>query len=312
MAIPHDCDYSEGMDEELVRMQLFKWLHRESEWNGRVFDRTVLEVGFPLDGRNYSLIGPQGIWFPAGFSIPISITSVFKGPYRDDLMDDGLLKYDYRKDGPNHRDNVGLRTAYERRTPLVYFKGIRPSRYVAVWPVFVLEDHPTERYVRVAIDPAYVQLGFGIDAMLGESGSGSAFGIKRYITTLTKQRLHQTAFRDNVLSAYNRQCAMCRLQHPELLDAAHIIPDNEEGGDPIVPNGLSLCKIHHAAYDRNILGITPDYQIRVSQKVLDEVDGPMLKYGLQAMDKSQLTLPKSRSEYPDRERLDRRYRLFAS
>lgn len=300
------------MDEETVRLELFKWLQRESEWNGRVFDRSVLETGFPLEGRYYSLIGPQGIWFPAGFSTPISITTVFKGPYNDDLMEDGFLKYDYRKDGPNHRDNVGLRTAYEKRIPLVYFKGIKPSRYMAVWPVFILEDHRAEMYVRVAIDPAYVQLGLGIDAMLAGPENGSAFGIRRYITTLTKQRLHQTAFRENVLSAYNRQCAMCRLQHPELLDAAHIIPDSEDGGDPVIQNGLSLCKIHHAAYDRNILGITPDYEIRVSQRVLEEVDGPMLKYGLQALDKSRLTVPKHRDERPDPARLERRFSLFAS
>jgi len=33
-----------------------------------------------------------------------------------------------------------------------------------------------------------------------------------------------------------------------LLDAEHIIPDpDEELGQPIVPNGLPLSKIHHAA-----------------------------------------------------------------
>jgi predicted restriction endonuclease len=38
--------------------------------------------------------------------------------------------------------------------------------------------------------------------------------------------------------------------HAALLDAAHIILDTEPQGEPTVRNGLALCKIHHAAYDR--------------------------------------------------------------
>jgi predicted restriction endonuclease len=51
-----------------------------------------------------------------------------------------------------------------------------------------------------------------------------------------------------------QKCAVCSLRHGELLDAAHIIGDGKPDGIPIVPNGLSLCKIHHAAYDTNLLG----------------------------------------------------------
>ncbi len=50
---------------------------------------------------------------------------------------------------------------------------------------------------------------------------------------------------------------MCRLKHVDLLDAAHILSDSD-GGQPVVTNGLSLCKIHHAAYDRGIVGVRPD------------------------------------------------------
>lgn len=73
------------------------------------------------------------------------------------------------------------------------------------------------------------------------------------------------------------------LQHQELLDAAHIIPDKDEMGEPTVNNGIALCKIHHAAFDRNILGIRPDLVIETRVDVLNEADGPMLRYGLQEM-----------------------------
>lgn len=50
---------------------------------------------------------------------------------------------------------------------------------------------------------------------------------RKYITSSVRNRLHQRGFRERVLSAYKEQCALCRLRHRELLDAAHIIPDNE-------------------------------------------------------------------------------------
>ena len=52
-----------------------------------------------------------------------------------------------------------------------------------------------------------------------------------------------------------------------------------------MPNGISLCKIHYASYDNFILGISPDYEINVCDDVLNEIDGPMLKYGIQSLNK---------------------------
>ena len=56
---------------------------------------------------------------------------------------------------------------------------------------------------------------------------------------------------------------------------AHIVPDTEQLGIPTTPNGLALCKIHHAAYDQNMLGVSPDYRVVINREVLAEVDGPM-------------------------------------
>ena len=98
-----------------------------------------------------------------------------------------------------------------------------------------------------------------------------------------RQRLHQRSFRERVLRAYREQCALCRLRHQELLDAAHIVPDTEPGGDPIVPNGLSLCKLHHAAFDRHFVGVRGHYVVEVRPDLLEEHDGPMLVHGLQGL-----------------------------
>jgi len=66
-----------------------------------------------------------------------------------------------------------------------------------------------------------------------------------------------------VLRAYQQCCAICRLRHDELLEAAHILPDIHPFGEPVVPNGLALCKLHHAAFDANIIGVTPDLEVTV-------------------------------------------------
>lgn len=47
------------------------------------------------------------------------------------------------------------------------------------------------------------------------------------------------------------------------------------------PCTSSLCKLHHAAFDQNLMGIRPDVVIELSTTVLKEIDGPMLIHGLQ-------------------------------
>jgi putative restriction endonuclease len=78
---------------------------------------------------------------------------------------------------------------------------------------------------------------------------------------------------------------------PGLSAPALAQPDADPDGHPEVSNGLSLYKIHHAAFDRGIIGIRPDYVIEVREDVLEEVDRTMLKYGPQALHNSELLLP---------------------
>ncbi|MDR2255578.1 MAG: HNH endonuclease [Arthrobacter sp.] len=133
---------------------------------------------------------------------------------------------------------------------------------------------------------------------------------RQYLIRETKVRVHQPYFRSLILRAYENRCAICSLGHAELLDAAHIIPDSEDG-EPIVTNGLALCKIHHAAYDRRFIGVDGDYKVHVRQSLLDEVDGPMLRHGLQEMHGQPLrALPTSKLERPSRDALDVTFARF--
>jgi putative restriction endonuclease len=298
---------SEDLDH-LVRLAAFQWLRGQVELQGEVLPRPLLAEGFRYGETRVPLLGPQGIFKPAILTgAPLSITTAPRGPYADSFAG-GLLRYAYRGTNPEHPDNRGLRLAMARQLPLVYLFGIEPGRYMPVWPVYVVGDSRGELFFDVAVDDPQVA---SVQAPVADAIAEDRTEIRReYITATVRRRLHQQAFRARVIEAYRVQCALCRLRHHELLDAAHITGDALPEGEPVVSNGLSLCKLHHAAYDRHFLTVRPDYVIEVRQSLLDEEDGPMLLNGLKGMHLEPIVLPRSPALQPDRDRLAARYQAF--
>jgi putative restriction endonuclease len=296
-----------------VRKAAFDWLESQVQLLGDVLPRDLLAKGFEFQGKRVPLLGPQGIFKPAIIDIPISITTIPNGPYDDGYLSDTLIRYRYRGTDPQHRDNVGLREAMQKRIPLIYFYQVVTGKYLALWPVFIVGDNPGNLTFTVQVDNASTTLYAPSEPTIpGISNEDSADYRRAYVTATVRQRVHQRSFRARVLEAYREQCAMCRLRHVELLDAAHIIPDGEPDGDPLVTNGLSLCKLHHAAFDRNLLAIRPDYVVETRQDILEENDGPMLLHGLKEMHGQQIILPKKYGNRPSQNLLERRYERFRS
>lgn len=297
--------------EDQIRIASFQWLREQTSIYGDVLPRSLLEKGFEFDGQRVTVVGPSGIWKPQMFErIPLSVTTTYDGPYEDSFTKEGFLYYRYRGTDPFHRDNVGLRDAMKNQVPLIYFHSIVPGKYLAVWPVYIIQDNPERLAFTLAADELS-----SVERFLHQSSENiiaddSEYAKRSYITSAIKNRLHQKSFRERVLQAYKEQCTFCKLKHTQLLDAAHIISDGEELGDPIVVNGLSLCKIHHAAFDTNIIGVTPDYVIKVREDILLETDGPMLKYGIQELQNQKIILPNNKNMWPDRDRLSIRFAKF--
>jgi len=296
-----------GSDGE-IRSRVFAWLTNLREEFGESIGRDSLGT-FTLDGRRIPLVGPSGIWKPAACRLPISITTTVGGPY-DDAFDgrSGTLRYSYRGIDPNHRDNAGLRQAMVERVPLVYVHAIEAGSYVAAYPLFVVEDHPSELTFAMQVDDLYAAQTPVVPQ--GGVAEDSAEPRRAYVTATFRRRLHQVAFRARVIRAYAERCALCRLRHVELLDAAHITPDSDLEGEPVITNGVALCKLHHAAFDRFFFTIRPDYAIEVRPSILQESDGPMLVVGLQQIHGQQIYLPRRVTDLPDRLRLERRYEQF--
>ncbi len=222
------------------------------------------------------------------------------GPYEDAAIEGGLFRYDYRA-GSTGGDNTKLLAAYELQLPIILLRKVDNGVYVPIFPVYVVADDMPARRFLLAVDE---NLRF-----LAEAGQHS-IAERRYAERIARHRLHQAEFRGRVLRAYRTQCAVCSLRHGRLLDAAHIIADREQGGEPLVSNGLSMCKIHHAAFDSNLLGVSPDYTVHIDRELLHETDGPMLRHGLQEMHGRVLLLPERRLERPDQDRLATRWAGF--
>ncbi len=291
-----------------MRLAAFDFLATQSETYGDCLPSSVLREGYPFDGRQVRLVGPQGIFKPAGLRLPLTITTApavpgRRRPYEDQIAEDGSLLYRYRGTDPDHPDNVGLRQAMLERVPLIYFHGLAKGRYFARWPAYITGDDPGRLTFSVAFDELWSLELTGVSATEQPR--------RAYATRMTLQRLHQAGFRQRILQAYRESCAVCRLHRPELLDAAHIVADRDELGEPITSNGMALCKLHHAAFDRNILGVRPDLVVQIRADILDEVDGPMLRHGLQDMHgRPLLTVPRQRQDRPDQELLECRYEDF--
>lgn len=294
-----------------VRKTAFDWLEAEQLRHGDVLPREVLAQGFTWQDQRVPLVSAQGIFKPRVLpEIPLTITTSPNGPYEDSFEDDHRLRYRYRGTDRNHRDNAGLREAMHRRTPLIYLFGLIPGRYLPIWPVFIVGDDPDALYFTVMADSRDTILDSLERGAAAERAAESQEARREYITAAIQFRVHQRSFRERVLKAYHEQCAFCRLRHRELLDASHIIADRDEGGEPTVPNGLSLCKIHHTAFDRNLIGVRRDGVIQIRQDIMEEQDGPMLQHGLQGLHQKQLHMPRSSSDRPDPDRLAKRFEEF--
>jgi putative restriction endonuclease len=297
-----------------VRARAFAFLAEQTRMHPNGIPWPVLHQGFIVDGQRVPLLSQQGIFKPALCRLPLSMRTapIVEGrerPYEDEQDANGLILYKYRGTDRSHRENEGLREAMRTRTPLVYLYGLAVGWYAALWPAYVVYDDPSSLTFTVEVGLQAALSGPLAGASV-ESEAESA-DTRRWVTREAVVRVHQKSFSLRVMRAYRERCAICRLGHRELLQAAHILPDKHERGFAIVPNGLSLCTLHHAAFDAHVLGVTPDLEVEVRTDVLEEKDGPMLLHGLQGFHGVRVAhLPAARRLRPRRDFLAERYEIF--
>jgi putative restriction endonuclease len=298
--------------DTLLRTAAFEHVRRLSEVHDHL-TAIDLKPGFLFAGERVPLINPQrGIFKPQQMRFLLSVRTVFPRPggkvWYDDQREvhrqifdgDETVEYAFMGQNPDAADNRWLREAFESGIPTIYFLGIAPGRYQAFLPTFISDWDVKALKAAIA---------FGMPDQQTLEAPSNALE-RRYALRAVKQRLHQASFREAVITAYNGRCALSGLPEPLLLDAAHIVEDKDERfGQPIVPNGIPLSKIHHAAFDAHLIGIDPDYRLHVSERLLGRDDGPMLE-ALKGLNGAIIHLPNRTKDRPDRDRLALRFGRF--
>ena len=255
----------------------------------------------------------EGIFKPRQMSGVLSVKTVVPGPggrvwYHDQgspsFVDDGeVMSYAFSGTDPASHRNQYLKDAMARQLPIIYFFGVAPRRYEPHYPTFVSNWLP---------DQLSCRLSFGAETIIDPGLPEQPLDERRYAPRTVQQRMHQSMFRERVLSAYGHRCALSGLPEPRLIDAVHIVRDSDALGKPVVNNGICMSKIHHAAYDANLIGIDADLQLHVSEKLLDIHDGPFLEYGLKSLVGRKLRVPEDSSAAPDSTRLARHFEDFTA
>lgn len=302
--------------DELIRNAAFSTLRKLMATKPHLTSND-LKAGFQFDGNRIPFVNQQqGIFKPKEMQHLLSIRTVFPKSGSRVWYDDQrhvhdqiyqgseIIDYAFMGDNPQAAQNRWLLSAMENRVPIIYFLGTAPGIYEAVFPTYIVSWDPVGLKAGIA---------FGRDTQQLNQNEIDPLDLtleRRYALREIKQRLHQATFREAVIHAYNGRCALSGLPETLLIDAAHIISDKDEKwGQPVVQNGIPLSKIHHAAFDAQLIGIDPDYKIHVSIRLLEQRDGPMLE-AIKQLNGQLIHLPIRKIDCPDRDRLAIRFDEF--
>jgi putative restriction endonuclease len=112
-------------------------------------------------------------------------------------------------------------------------------------------------------------------------------------------RIRQAGFRRAIMQLYNYTCAVCELcivttDGESATDAAHIIPYHELQNDDL-RNGVSLCKLHHWAFDQGLISFSNSHRIVVSRELSEQKP---TEWMLTKLGKKRIQLPKRVQHYP--------------
>ena len=126
---------------------------------------------------------------------------------------------------------------------------------------------------------------------------------------LVKQRVNQSFFRSAVMCSYNNRCCISGVGNSELLEACHILDwsgDKTNRSNP--ENGLCLNSLFHKAYDKYLIAITPDYNVIISEEMIEKTEDEAFKDYLRGLRNRKLILPNRFCPNPDF--LDDHYKRF--
>ncbi|RKU11822.1 hypothetical protein C6501_11995 [Candidatus Poribacteria bacterium] len=215
----------------------------------------------------------------------------------------------------HHHPNPGYEKALEVVSQIKTFSQLRKmiSHASLDEELFTLLIQPLEREIlrKTLIDKYFLGLTNEIQSVILEEQQISGFSkeLLDYVqhdfsTELeepieSKKKIREPGFRRTIMRIYDYTCAVCELQiltldGESVTEAAHIIPFNKSNNDD-VRNGISLCKLHHWAFDRYLFSVDESYIITVSDLMTEK--GPT-EWMLKTLYGKAILLPKQQELFP--------------
>ena len=200
--------------------------------------------------------GGRGIWTDTdrtrgiGGYRAVAVGALHTGrDYVDDLSDDAVL-YHYpvtKSPGRDVAEVDAMKAAGDLRLPIFVVLQERSMRTVRQGWVTNWDDATSMFLVEFGPLPRDIPRGDDVDTEPFE-----VFEDREDVFRRTRGRPNQQRFKLQVLQRYAGICAMCACAIPELIDAAHLVPNADRGtSDP--RNGLPICKNHHSAMDKALV-----------------------------------------------------------
>ena len=119
----------------------------------------------------------------------------------------------------------------------------------------------------------------------------------------TVSRLSRKAnFKQQVLQAYDRRCAVTRVQL-RLVDAAHILPVGAVDSADVINNGLALSPTYHRAFDNGLIYLTENREMRINPVKMADLQALRLDGGIDMFKAplGKILLPPDRAQWPKKD-----------
>ncbi|MCL7940443.1 HNH endonuclease [Halomonas sp. ATCH28] len=299
-------------NDEKIRKAAFSRLNNIVKEHGHDLPWRAISKPVPLGDDSFLLANQvKGIFKPRQLrrgvlSIKTVIQKSGSSIYSDSVSDEGGFWYAFRRGGLDEKDNLDLISSYKNKDPIIYFLGLAPGRYFPLWPCYIDSVDTVREMCHISM---HDQIGVMDNVAEPTAGYQVEDLERRHIIREVKTRVHQAEFRARVMNAYSNRCAMTGLPVPQLLEAAHIIPDSHEESPTEVSNGISLSRLHHRAYDAGLIGIDPDYRLHLRDELITPQGGPLLE-SIKKLDGQRLKVPRNPKNKPDRDALAIRFEEF--
>lgn len=135
--------------------------------------------------------------------------------------------------------------------------------------------------------------------------------LPRYTYRRMQERVLMAFFRVDILEAYRDTCAFSGLAQLQLVDAVPIVQGLS--GDTLalgMTEGLCMSRLHHAAFNANLLGVDPDGRIHVSEQLDAREAGDSFSRHLTSLAGRRISMPRTLELHPNRDLLAVRFEQF--